>query len=278
MPMYEHLRVSLREWTLPPLLEPLRDKRQKRHAYLLKTLCKRINFTYRNQNFVYFPITTMKNTIVGEIGKRTISTLSHGPDENFAPKKEPTWELANFFMDISEGQTEQVATLQNNPKLGSPKKIIEALFKELEKSEKPFKADIEYVVSSNKFWSTVKENQGNISEASFSFVPPNMFGGRDAFSRDMQRLRDDVGSEETKLVTKNQQKLLKLEDKRFKEIIDYALDGGGEVKLKSSNKTIFSSSKGRKTSEIKDSLPLSHTKEHDRNSIIRNLIKEFFNK
>lgn len=152
--------------------------------------------------------------------------------------------------------------------------MLEALFSSIESKEQPFKASVEYVVSSVKFWHSVADNKGNISEASFSFVPPNMFGGRDAFGKAMRELRDKVGSEETKLITRNQDKQLNLEDDSFREIVNYALDGAGEVKLKSGKKTVFSSSKGKKTSDVEDSQPISHAE--DKESFAKNLINKLF--
>lgn len=259
MATYEFLRVSLRNWELPPLLDKMSPvKRPDRHKYLQSVLGEKVQFMYRSHPYTYVPFGNDGEILIGAIGRQITELKSEGPEMNFAPKELQAWEHANVFINLAEGQQDQLTAFQKNFRVGSPRQLLEAMFHQIERTERPYKATIEYVVNKEEFWTVVKNNEGKITEAAFVFVPPNMFGGRDEWNKTLRKLRDQNAVETTGLNLRNQSGKLHLEGTEIKEIIDAALDGGGEAKLRSGKKVIFSSSQGRKTVSIEDDTHVAH--------------------
>lgn len=271
MAVYEYIRISLRRWEMAPLLRDLEVKLNK-HDYLRGIFGRdRMRFMYRQTPMEYVFFGEENNVISGAIGKQISAVESDGPDNKFKPKSVKKWEAANFFIDLSDDNNEQVVAMQSNRKVGAPMGILEAIFSNIETTEQPYKAGFEYLVSREKFWTVVEENEGKISQAKFTFLPPNMLGGRDEWNKTLRELRDKDGVETTTVSLQNKDKNLRLNSEPVKEMVDLAIDGGGEAVLKSGKQIIFSSSKGKKTAKIDDDINIGAADTSQKKTLIKRL-------
>jgi hypothetical protein len=113
-----------------------------------------------------------------------------------------------------------------------------------------WRPNIEYISNSDDFWTAAKEYAGQISLLNFIFVPPNMLRAKEKIDELVRAASDEAHSEETMLKLKNDQGGLVADGDLVRAAVSTAAAGGGEILMKSGRKTIYSSSKNRKTLEI----------------------------
>lgn len=245
MPIFEYLRVSLAK--SPPTLFDIEMTRQ---DFLREVFSQRWDFTHRKRVYTYDPIPDSGEYIGGIVGREIAELRNDGPDAHWNLIEQKHWPIAYLSIDL--GEKEQIAAFQNHGRVGSPRGLLESLLEHVVKQEKyvRWRPSVEYVSSAADFWKAAEAFAGRISSLSFTFVPPNMLGAKEAIDNLVRAASDEANSEETELKLKNLGGHLTPSGDLVEASVSTATAGGGEVIMKSGKKTIFSSAKNRMTKEI----------------------------
>lgn len=247
MAQFEYLRVSLAKQPAP-LLDRIEMNRQ---DFLREVLSKRWVFPYRGKSLVYDPIPLLDDNVLGGVVGRQVTELkSEGPDDQWRPVEHKYWPHALLAVDV--GETEQIAVFQKDTRVGSPRRMLQRLM-EFITADAPYRIwrpNVEYISNSEDFWAAAKEYSGRISLLDFIFVPPNMLRAKEKIDELVRAASDEAHSEETMLRLKSDEGSLVADGDLVRAAVSTAAAGGGEILMKSGRKTIYSSSKNRKTLEV----------------------------
>lgn len=251
MATFEYLRISLARGQAS-LFEP----ELTRQDFLREVFTRRWDFTYRKRVYTYDPLPDTGDYVGGVIGREIAELRNAGPDTHWQLIEQRHWPIAYLTIDI--GEKEQVAALQNHGKVGSPRGLLESLLEHATKTERyaSWRPAVEFVSSAADFWKAASSHVGSITSLSFSFLPPNMLGAKEAIDDLVRAAAEEANSEETELRLKNSDGNLNPSGPLVEASVSTATQGGGEVTMKAGKKTIYSSSKNRKTKEIEnDDIP-----------------------
>lgn len=244
MAIFEFLRISLA--AKADLFADLT-----RQQFLRQAFSRRWDFTYRKRLYTYTPLPRMMDDIVGGIVGREISEFHNdGPDTHWSIIEQKHWPIAYLALDI--GEREQIAAFQNHNRVGSPLGLLESLLEHIARdpSYLGWRPSVEYMASKSDFWKAAETFKGKISALTFTFVPPNMLGAKQAIDNLVKAASAETNAEETELKLRNPGGNLVPAGDLVEASLDTATSGGGEVTMKAGKKTVFSSSKNRTTKEF----------------------------
>lgn len=245
MPVFEYLRVSLAKG--PPSLF---DVEQTRQEFLREVFSQRWDFTHRKRVYTYDPIPETGEFIGGIVGREIAEFRNDGPDTHWSLIEQKHWPIAYLSVDL--GEREQIAAVQHHSRVGSPRGLLESLLEHVVKQEQyaRWKPSIEYISKAADFWKAAESFAGRITSLSFTFVPPNMLGAKQAIDDLVRAASDEANSEETELKLKNPSGHLFASGDLVEASVSTATAGGGEVVMKAGKAVIFSSAKNRMTKDI----------------------------
>lgn len=252
MPTFEALRVSLARVPYSQGFFEEQEPTQDRQVFFNEMLGVRRDFPHYKRRVTYVPIVTDPDFIAGVFGKEIYEKKRVGPDEWFDVTEDVNWPLAYVFFENTSDS--QIAVVQYNNRVGSPRRILESLFKNYstESRFRAFEPRVEYITSKDEFWATIKQYRGKITSINFTFLPPNALGAGEAVDRLVDAAYNEANSEETEVRLRNKDGKTRAEGELVETSVDRASRGGGEIKVKSGKKTVYSSSKHRRTQDVDD--------------------------
>ena len=201
----------------------------------------RWDFTYWGQReFSYKGLSEDGEFIQGAIGKKIEEVHHDSPDHDYAEKTVEFWECAKLFLNLEDGQ--QVAGVQTDSVIGDPKgtfvKMIELINTEAGPNE--YKIDVFPLHHEQNFFDAVANYSGLITKLELTYVVPNVFGGSGETRDALRRLKEKINARNVKAIIQNPDGL-DLNDDLVKESVDYIANGGGEIKAKSGQETVYDS-------------------------------------
>lgn len=112
----------------------------------------------------------------------------------------------------------------------------------------PYVIEANSIIDPNTFWDFESRNRGKIIAITFELIAPNMFGIRDDLTKELTEFRDKEKARKVEISLFNEDGL-KLDENRVRETVQYAVEGGGEIKARTKNRRTFDSAKrGQKVS------------------------------
>jgi len=213
--------------------------------------------------------------IGGFFGRQSSIATHHGPEAKFEDVSLEGWELSVFI--LNPGSDSQIAWMQHNNAVGSPRPILKAFFDyHLARTDfKDWRAFVQYMEYEVDYWEVIKEYQEHISEVSFTFLPPNALNAEDAVM-DFLRSAEEANSETIKHTYNSQPGAMNANSGIMKASAKISSEGGGEAIVKATldgkKKLVYSSAKFRATADILE----DHMPTPKNTSIVKLLINILF--
>lgn len=247
-----HLSVLRRSGgPLLDLMEEGKDVVPTREEWLRSILSKAIPFTHRKGLYHYAPAAGLDpNIIVARIGRRTAVTENAPPEENLNEVTRTQWLASVVLIDPRHHDQGQKAAMEMKSKVGGPLPLLRSLAAKINSSDppEPYVLQVSNIAEEATFWTFVSANKGQIVEASFELIAPNMFAQENDFDKEMQALKDEVKIQKMRVDLQSDDGL-NLNTKRVENTATYAAKGGGVIKAKTkSGKRFNSSTKSKKVS------------------------------
>ncbi len=283
MPIFEFLRLSLSERPISNTDKkyPKPEPDVPRQAFLTEVFSKRHDFIYRKNKYTYMPFpieNQQKNILAGLIGKPVEELVNAGPDQFFALTKSKGYKAA--FLAIDTAKEQQVIAFVKRNDVGNAQAIISTMLKNYVKDRKgvSWHSDVEYISLKESFWSAVEEHEGEITELSFEFYPPNGLQSNEAFKilKALNKVaKEEINSNANKFSFKNDDGSINAKGDFVKSAAEYASEGAGKIMMKKGNRALFNSRQAKLTKYISKSLmPM----DGDKKSKILELLNQLFGK
>lgn len=197
--------------------------------------------------------------IYASLAKQSQVKIQHSPEEDFETEAIETWPnvpiIINTSADPESGQT--VAVELNKAVFEFPHVQIRRLVTELNRlilKNLGYEMAINPITERNDFWDTVKQYDGNINSVEFEFAAPNLFGTNDSLNNELKDARDSFGMTKTSIKLENSEGELHVpESNQFvKEGIKYISDGGGEYKIRLTDRRTVTSDDSIKSKVVEE--------------------------
>lgn len=262
---YYLLRMSLLQQERLPIRQVADALSPERHReeYLSYLFNNRIDFEYRKKTFVYVPIGVekvgYKHLQIGRIG-RLIDTTENAPSESgFEEISRVSWRAANVIIDISDHSDGQKIAFQYHPNVGKPVPIAVHLINHINKRnpDSGWFIEINVIKEKQSFWNVTQKYKGEITNAEFTYVTPNILGIRSKLNEELKNAREQHNAMSVTEALHNPKGNLDLTGDKIKDAVNYISKGGGKSKLKVGRETVYDSEKDGKLMEVSDDEPLT---------------------
>lgn len=259
MAVFELLRLSLSIPTVGPLLveDDASEPKISREDFLRGLFGTKREFFHSGKLFTFAPSPTnspQEQCLSGYLGKQVEQEFQAGPDQLFAITKEKHWRAAFVTIDISEDS--QLLYFEKRADVGSAQAIILSFVEQYIRDFKGFSwhIDAEYLTVEESFWAAVSEHRGEITEAIFEFVPPNVVRGYDKLKELDRMLKKGSNSDSSAYVLKNKDGALDPKGEFVEGAVKYSSEGVGSIKLKNGRQVLFNSKKNRRSEPVSEEL------------------------
>lgn len=235
-----------------------------REDFLRNAFSEQIGFRHRRESFVFKPLGTVNGFIVAAVARKKQIMVNDGPESNFQKKKAADWPVANLFIDARDYNDGQKIALQLNKDVGMPIGLMRSLISRIPIGSEVggWKAQVQVLSSDKEFWATVQQYKGKITEASFTFLSPNVFRSKAMISKVMKGLHNETNISQVDVVFRDKFGNLNLEVPRIHNAYEYIERGGGRSLLKSGRRSLFDSEQNVLTENMASDIDVeSSTKE-----------------
>jgi hypothetical protein len=162
------------------------------------------------------------------------------------------YEPALFMMSLNK---DQVAWMETNPRIGSPKRILESFFNHLltKTDFNQWIAFVRYFETENDYWDVVAKHRHEIAKIVFRYVPPNAFEGKKKAQEYKTAVLEESNCDVLEETFKSAPGKMNPESETMRANSEIAEQGAGERELRGpKNKLLYSSGQGRVTDSVDD--------------------------
>lgn len=175
---------------------------------------------------------------------------------DLAPYTAENFELALVVLSVEK---DQIAWVQHNKRIGSPRSLLEQMFSFLaEKTDlREWHANVRFMDSKGEYFEVLAKRSREVAVAKFTFLPPNALGGDDKV-REFVKTMDRQGHPQSQThIYKGPPGTMDLHSEMMEASARVAMEGGGDAELRNrDNKVIYHSAGARTEEDIpNDDLP-----------------------
>ena len=199
MAIFEKMRISLNRPEMPPLIEQsgIVEEFRSRRQFLIDVFTNPHVFLRprTESRLSYLPIEAPDGYVAGFFGRETVIRHRLGPDSAHQQMEEEDWPLSLFMLDLADKS--QIAWMERNARVGSPKSLLEDFFLYLLQTTKynDWRAYVEYLTREDQYWSVISQFRREITRLSFTFVPPNALEAHDRVMEFLRVVEKESGPE-----------------------------------------------------------------------------------
>jgi hypothetical protein len=246
-----------------------------RSDYLRRVFGERIDFIHHGNSFAYVYIGELEGVVVGRLGRKAVEKVVEPPERGYTALERDGYRAVNIFIDTSGDPTGQRLAVKLDPKVGNARKIVERLIDQIntKDADAPWLIEFRPIIDEASFWSVVAARQADITSVQFDFVVPNVLGLGSKISDELKVAMDENNAGEVGVELKNKYGI-KVDTPSIRETMPYVSKGGGDVILKSGQKTIFNSKNKVTTVDVEEDQDISP----DNQRVWRRLIERIFGK
>lgn len=271
---YQYFRLFLTERDQRQIFEHPID----RHQYLIEALgVERIDFEGRGAKYSYVHIGTFDDVVISRIGREKTEIKNDGPETGFEETAKDEWHAVNVFIDTSGSPDGQKMVVGLSPQVGAPKAITQYFIERLNEINpgSKWRIIVNPIIDQHDFWDVAKKYKGRLTRLDLRFVSPNIFGGKDATAKALRKLHDENSVQTTEVRLSNNDGALNPDSNTVRESLEYIEKGGGKVRLRAGNKTIYDSkdSPQRKDIPTEEDLPVRKDEQSTWKGFIKALFK-----
>ena len=152
------------------------------------------------------------------------------------------WKAAVVVIDPTHHDDGQKVAVGEDAMVGSPPGLIQALVATINEAcpHTAYDIEVEPIVSAQSFWQFANRHKGQITNVTFEFVPPNMFGGSNNLSEELRQFRKKENAEKV-VVRLISSEGIDTDTDRTKESVDYIVKGTGRISAKTKSGLRFNS-------------------------------------
>jgi hypothetical protein len=240
-----------------------------REAWLRGKFSKKIEFKHVKNEFHYIPdsdASRPRGLVVGYIGRQFKAKENLPPGDGFKEVERTPWRASSIFIDPTPHADGQKLCFEVKDHVGSGLSIIKSLAKHINSNtDEPYIIEANAIVDPQTFWDFENKHKGRITSITFDLVAPNMFGIRDEMDEEMKQFRENEKARNVSITLKNPDGL-RLDEKRVKEGVKYATEGGGSIVARTKRKgPTFNSNKNARREDVE-------IDEHVDKNIITNIV------
>lgn len=214
-----------------------------------------------NYTLAYVPNIILGKYIGATIGKKSHLSRILPPDQEFQREDQEHWPGIQIYIEVDEknGDGQRIAVEINNEVFKNPINTLREFADAINK-DNLFSAGlvltINPIIEEHNFWEIVKTQK--VSELTFTFAPPNLFGLNRAIDKDLKEGKEKLNFTQVSVDIKNPQGKLTINEETpfVKQGLDYITSGGGNYKLKFDGKTISSEKNNIKTKTIEGQIEI----------------------
>jgi hypothetical protein len=261
---YQLFRLSLLARRKPPLLEGMQGVAPavSRQDYLAAAFGRRIDFTYRKMNYCYIKVTDIDQVVAGRIGRPGTEHTTGGPETGFAPFEHEGHLATNVFIGTAGDADGQMLAFQINPRVGTPRPILEALIQRINDIDVDvaWQTEIKPMSDEGSFWKVAEENAAIITSLQLTLIAPNILGFRDSVVDELKLARDENNAA-TVVVAIDNKDGIKVDTQSIRNAVHYVSEGGGDAALRNRRKVLFDSRRRTRTISVEGDTPVAQDKE-----------------
>lgn len=251
MARFEKMRVSLAREEPGELLSAAgyTEDVPSKAKFLTAAFAEERIFMHLNRPFRFIPMLTTKGYAAGFFSRPRPVELNH---EDLTPYIAENYETSVFVMKIDE---HQVMWMQENPYVGSPKRILESYFDHLSKktSLNYWKAFVRYFETKDDYWAAVEQHRHEITQIIFRYVPPNAFEGKKLAQEYKTAVMKQSHTEVLEERFKSAPGKMDPTSEMMQANAEIAEEGAGEKELRgANNRILYTSEQGRATETVAD--------------------------
>lgn len=251
MAKFEKMRVSLMREEASPLLDTIGfvSRPLSKSEYLKSAFSEERVFLHLQKPYKFMPLPAPKGYAAGFFSRPSPVELNH---EDLSPYMAENYEPSLFVIKIDE---EQVMWMQDNRKVGSPKRILESFFDYLLKrtSLRDWQAFVRYFEGKENYWQAVEQYHHEITQIIFRYVPPNAFEGKKLAQKYKTAMQLEANSDVYEERFKSAPGKMTPNSEMMQANAEIAEEGAGEKELRGvGNRLLYSSRQGRVTETVVD--------------------------
>lgn len=246
---YSMMRLFLANRKQPDLFRD-RDVRSaplSRADFLRAVFAAEVRFVHANRIHVYTPYPSSDpNILAGIVARERTVTIGKPPEEGYKKEIVPDWDTANVFIDVSGDLDGQKVAMQESDVAARPIAVFRSLTDYLNETyvTSDWLISVNTITSEQGFWDAVAKYRGNITEIDLVFAAPNIWGGKTETENALKQLSGE-GAKEVEVKLRNLDGKMDPGTKEnpgsIGEGVEYIRKGGGRLKIKSKNRTIYNS-------------------------------------
>jgi hypothetical protein len=228
-----------------------------RENWLREVFSKKIAFGHKGHQFHYAPeidsTLEIAPLMLGRIGRQVRVKENEGPDGALHEIQRDTWHASTLFIDARHHEHGQRVAMQYRDDIGQPLALLLSLAAQInrESPPEPYELSVAPIIDADTFWNFVNANPKAVTNVRFDLIPPNMFDGPENMDKELKELRDAEKARKIKLELENPDSL-NLETKRIHQIVDYAAQGGGDIRARAHGNKSYNSKWKIKTYRVED--------------------------
>lgn len=260
MATFEKLRVSLARDDAGPLLDGVAEPvHRSRREFLEAAFAEARAFLHRRtgRRFDFIPLQIDGDYVAGII-KRQAPVPLH--DAALRKYEADNHEAAVVILSVAK---DQIVWVQNNPRVGATKSILESFFQFIvEKTKiKDWRVHVEYIHDEREYFTVIRERRAEIAKITFTFIPPNALGAEDEVYNFVKTVQAQANPGTQKHLYLGEPGTMNPDTPVMNASARVAMAGGGDAEVRDkANRVLYSSAKARVTRDVPaDQLP---TPEH----------------
>lgn len=222
------------------------DRTLTKEQYLRNLFSKKHQFTHREKQFHYVPepIEHPDGIIIGRVGRIITMDENLPPEKGFQETQHKAWKALIIIIDPKAHDDGQKIAFENDVKVGKTNAIMLSLVNTLNEQnpEAIYHLEISSISKADTFWEFARKNKGAITNLTFIFITPNMFGGTDEIEKELKRYQKEEKAQEVNVNLKSDVGIDTNTD-RIKSSVEYTTRGGGDIIARTKDKQYYSSRK-----------------------------------
>ncbi|MEE8664207.1 MAG: hypothetical protein SOH81_11610 [Acetobacter sp.] len=201
-------------------------------------------------HYVFFEKSKNKKFLGGRIGRSFQNVEYTPPAQGLSEEIHKGWKALSIVIDPSHHTDGQKIAVEVNNDVGTSSSILFSLIEEINRrSDAIYAIDCHPIIDSKSFWSFAELHKGNITQLSFEFTAPNMFGGKDSIQQELRAFRDQEKAQKVGIRLSSPDGL-NTNTERVRESVEYAEKGCGDIQARTKEGSVYNSKKRVKMTQV----------------------------
>ncbi len=235
---------------IQPRQVDLEEVKATREEWLRKILADEFKFEYRAGGYMHWvPKDDVDECIFGLLERKRPHEHHEPPERGGGEVITDEWQGAYVLIDPTHHEDGQKVAIENDV-VGKPSSLLANLMNAVNKRhDKPYQIEFEPIFDSNTFWQFADKHDSVLSNITFDFVVPNMWGAKNGLDKDLRETGAQTGTERVKIGLSSKSGVY-TDNQKVADGVEYAERGAGTIKARSFDGTTYTSENSVKTTKV----------------------------